>query len=249
MRNIRGYYSWFFPASPRRLFFVPLILITFLLPVGADAQSLAKVDIDLFRSINRTQSPQQGLFDLLDAASGPTFVAVPAALVVVGVFDDQPDLSRAGAIIGAGQILAGGSAVLLKVITARPRPFDALDDVKVKRRSSATGFAFPSGHTALAFALATSASLCLENPYASLPLFVWAGMVGYGRIYLGLHYPSDVLGGIVLGVASAWVVWQFREEIESFVDNNLTRQHSRSDRQSLIHIPSTELLRLQIRIR
>lgn len=226
-----------------------LISLIALLPVGADAQSFSKFDVDLFRSINNAQSPQSGLLDVVDASSGPIFVIVPVVLISSGVFGKNTELNRSGAMIGASQLLAGGSAVLLKMITGRPRPFVALENVKVKHRSSAAGSAFPSGHTALAFALAASASLCLENPYVTLPVFVWAGMVGYGRIYFGLHYPSDIVGGIIIGVASAWLVWQYRDEVESFVDRNLSIRHAKYDNSSLIPGHSTELLRLQINLR
>jgi membrane-associated phospholipid phosphatase len=72
-------------------------------------------------------------------------------------------------------------------------------DVRMPASSS-----FPSGHAASAFAFATAASA--ELPQASLPLYLLATIVGYSRVHTGVHYPSDVLIGAVLGSAIATVV-------------------------------------------
>ena len=60
---------------------------------------------------------------------------------------------------------------------------------------------FPSGHAATSFACATV--LALAFPRLAAPLYVLAAAIGFSRIYVGVHYPLDVLGGAVLGVAVA----------------------------------------------
>jgi membrane-associated phospholipid phosphatase len=52
-----------------------------------------------------------------------------------------------------------------------------------------------------------------KNPEVYIPAFVWAGLVGYGRIYFGLHYPSDVLGGALVGAGSSLLVYKYKDEI------------------------------------
>ncbi len=64
---------------------------------------------------------------------------------------------------------------------------------------------FPSGHTATAFAVWFGLSLWVKDIYLKIFLFVLAVCIGYSRIYLGQHFPSDVLGGAVVGGISAMV--------------------------------------------
>ena len=64
------------------------------------------------------------------------------------------------------------------------------------------GFSFPSGHTSLTFSVATSLSLSCPKWYVIAPSMLWASSVAFSRLYLGVHYPSDVLTGMVVGVAS-----------------------------------------------
>ena len=62
-------------------------------------------------------------------------------------------------------------------------------------------FSFPSGHTAGAFLMATV--IASQYPLWAAPLYLWAAMVGFSRVYNGVHYPTDVLTGCALGLATA----------------------------------------------
>jgi undecaprenyl-diphosphatase len=66
------------------------------------------------------------------------------------------------------------------------------------------GRSFPSGHTSLVFASAASLSIQFKKWYVTVPAYLWAASVGYSRMYLGVHYPSDVITGAAVGIGSAY---------------------------------------------
>jgi undecaprenyl-diphosphatase len=94
---------------------------------------------------------------------------------------------------------------LLKQGTRRDRPCQGCAGIAA-RMAAADRYSFPSGHTLHAVAFA--ALLSAWYPWAAGPLAVFATLVALSRVALGLHYPSDVLAGAAIGVASAaWLAW------------------------------------------
>lgn len=98
---------------------------------------------------------------------------------------------------------AGFSALLIKHITNRPRPYEA--SAIVVPYELRTSSSMPSAHTSVAFAMAASYTITYKHWYIAVPAYMWAGGVGYSRIRLGVHYPTDVLMGAAVGVGSAYV--------------------------------------------
>jgi undecaprenyl-diphosphatase len=72
---------------------------------------------------------------------------------------------------------------------------------------------FPSGHTSEAFSLATSLTLVLPKWYVIAPAYTFAGLVGSSRMYLGAHYPSDIIAGALVGSGAAWLSYQFNKKL------------------------------------
>lgn len=79
----------------------------------------------------------------------------------------------------------------------RPRPFQN-SEIQVMKKSPADSKSFYSNHTSNSFTFATYTSAFF--PMAQIPLFFLAFIIGYSRIYNGVHYPSDVLAGAVMGI-------------------------------------------------
>lgn len=74
-------------------------------------------------------------------------------------------------------------------------------------------YGFVSSHAANTFAIAAFTSLLFKNRLYSYFIFFWAFLVSYSRIYLGVHYPGDVLGGIILGLILGWIVYDFYKRL------------------------------------
>ncbi len=87
---------------------------------------------------------------------------------------------------------------LLKWLVARVRPCDALGWCAPIAVASPGGGSFPSGHAAGSFAFA--AFIALRAPRWAVPATAWATLVAWSRCALGVHYPTDVLAGAILGL-------------------------------------------------
>ena len=93
-------------------------------------------------------------------------------------------------------MLAGHCA--LKPLFARPRPCDLRPEM-LTLVARPHGWSFPSGHTSSAFAAAFA--LWLQNRRLGVPALALAGFIGFTRMYLYVHFPTDILGGVALGLA------------------------------------------------
>lgn len=96
--------------------------------------------------------------------------------------------------------------ITLKPLVARPRPYHVLEQlVTLAHRPS--DFSFPSGHTTAAFAVAGVLFFCCPKRYG-VPALILAILVGLSRIYLGIHFPSDVMMGTLVGMGTSYVAFR-----------------------------------------
>ena len=139
---------------------------------------------------------------------------VTLGLAAVGLVAGDSRLTRAATRLGASLLFAGATATAGKVLLGRPRPDQSLDaDGYLPFSGQAS---MPSGHTTMAFALATSLSDDIHNRWASVGLYGLAATVGWSRVNDDRHWLSDVAAGALVGITSSkiasgrWRIFGFR---------------------------------------
>ena len=113
----------------------------------------------------------------------------------------------------ADQISSG----LIKHLVERLRPTrePSLDNmIHIVNDYRGGMFGFVSSHAANAFAASTLIALIMRHRLVTFSLFTWALLQCYSRVYLGVHYPGDILGGIVVGLLVGWLVWRLMRWIQ-----------------------------------
>jgi membrane-associated phospholipid phosphatase len=138
----------------------------------------------------------------LSNSLGYVAYSVPVALFVGGVVRHDSEMRQNALYIASSAAVNLGATLLLKTIFKRRRPF--VQNLKIVAVYNIGDPSFPSGHTSTGFAVATALSRAYPKWYVIAPSFLYAGAVGYSRMYLGVHYPSDVFGGALLGTTTAW---------------------------------------------
>lgn len=94
--------------------------------------------------------------------------------------------------------------LILKPLVARIRPYEAIEGLKILI-AAPHDYSFPSGHTSASFAVALVYLRKMPKPYG-VCFVVLAALIAISRLYVGVHYPTDVLGGFLIGMISSWAV-------------------------------------------
>ncbi|MCP4521494.1 MAG: phosphatase PAP2 family protein [Cytophagales bacterium] len=163
------------------------------------------MDIDLLREINLNRNTKlDPFFKGISDSDAPVSLLVPTVLFVTGLFvKDSLTTLQKSFTVGTSLVLASGLSVGLKYAINRPRPFRTYPDLD--NVLSPYNPSFPSGHTTAAFSIATSLTMVYPKWYVAVPAYLWAGSIAYSRMHLGVHYPSDVLVGALIGGGMAWL--------------------------------------------
>jgi membrane-associated phospholipid phosphatase len=150
---------------------------------------------------NQRTPGQTGFFMFLSKNVLYGDVGIPAGLLVGGVISNNKEMRQNAGYVASSTAVSYGFMLLIKHLVKRPRPF--IQNINITPVYRAGGTSFPSGHTSSSFATATALSAAYPKWYVIAPSFFWAGATSYSRMYLGVHYPTDVAAGLTLGVGSA----------------------------------------------
>lgn len=107
--------------------------------------------------------------------------------------------------------------ITIKPLVSRPRPWVVMEGFEVLLRSSDPN-SFPSGHTCAAFAFAAAVCVAAPRKWMKAAALIVAALMGCSRLYVGVHFPSDVLSGAVIGtlcgLVGAWLVRRLTDCME-----------------------------------
>jgi membrane-associated phospholipid phosphatase len=176
-------------------------------------------DINLLKGINKNETWLKNNYLELNASSvSAVSIGVPAGIAIAGFIKHNKQLQRDALYMGGAYLLSAVITQSAKRIVNRQRPFETYSFI-VKRDDESGGLSFPSGHTSAAFETATSVALRYRKWYYVAPAYVFAASVGWARMYQGVHYPSDVLTGALVGAGSAWLGWKVQKWMEHKTKN------------------------------
>lgn len=170
------------------------------------------VDIDVLKKININRNTSlDGTFKSISQTAVPISVATPILIYSLGMITNDSVAKQKALFIGETFLASAFITIVSKRIIKTDRPYDTYPTLQPV--VSEASYSMPSGHTSIAFATATSLSLAYPKWYVVAPSFVWAGAIGYSRMHLGVHYPSDVLAGALVGSGSAYLTYKANQWI------------------------------------
>lgn len=160
-------------------------------------------EINWLKDINPSQS-HSAFQQNISKSVYPLALATPVSMFTVGIINKDKKLQQQSYKIAGSLLINTAITQGLKYTINRNRPYEDYPTI-ITPYTIENDASFPSGHTSTAFALATSLSIQCKKWYVVVPSFLWASSVGYSRMYLGEHYPTDVFAGAAIGIGSAYL--------------------------------------------
>jgi len=186
--------------------FTTIILLWCTFSVFSTQIMAQNADIELLRSLNGTPSSTLRHYSaFISNTTQYVAIGVPLVMGTVALIEKNDDLLKNTLYVGVSIGVSAGISYALKYSVKRTRPYITYPSLNVDPAFYESSSSFPSSHTSVAFATATALSLKYPKWYVIAPTYFWACSVGYSRLNLGVHYPSDVLAGALVGAGSAYV--------------------------------------------
>lgn len=179
-----------------------LLLLT---PISLFSQN---IDVDILKAIHNPEPvSSDGFFRFVSDANIYVITGTPVTMAIVGLASHDNEVFRNACTMAAGTAVSYGIALGLKYTVKRDRPFVTYteDFADKTGHDYSDSYSFPSGHSTTAFATATALTLEYPKWYVIVPSYAYAGTVAYSRMHLGVHYPSDILAGALIGSGCAYL--------------------------------------------
>ena len=191
------------------MIYLKYTIITLLLLWLSQAKLCAQnADIELLQKINSNDSEfWRGYSKAISNTTTYVSLTTIAGVATTGLIKNDKQLLRDALYLGVNFGTNALFTYSLKNSFKRPRP-GITYPAQITMYEDVSSLSFPSGHTSEAFSTATALSLKYPEWYIIAPAYLWAGSVGYSRMNLGVHYPSDVLAGALLGTGTAFLTFK-----------------------------------------
>lgn len=183
---------------------VTLLLLLSSSPIVAQMQR-ADLAVLVEMMEHRKEEPTE-FWQQISNSTNIVSMLVPVSVLATGYARAEKVTIQKGWFMAEALVASSLVTMGLKYSFRRNRPFNT--DPFIVPASSGGSPSFPSGHTSEAFATATSLTLAWPKWWIAVPAYAWASSVGYSRMYLGVHYPSDVLAGALVGAGSSWLMYK-----------------------------------------